>query len=134
MVDVQFSQTDALHSSECNSYEKVTIHLSLSRKLSVWFVNVILPLFGVTSLCFCGFLLEPSQNNDRMAIYAALLLSIVAIKFTIADKLPDRPYVTWCVHSQSDVKLTNLFAIQARCLYALLHDSSGTGNDFCWAL
>jgi len=66
----------------------------LARRFTVWLLNVLLPCFLITALCFCGFAIEPENNHDRMAIYAGLLLAIVGVKFSIAEKLPDIPYTT----------------------------------------
>ena len=49
----------------------------------------------ITSLSFCPYALdEVTMNQDRMAIAAALLLSNVALSFSLSEKLPDVPYMT----------------------------------------
>ena len=53
------------------------------------------PMCIITSLSFCPYALdEVTMNQDRMTIAAALLLSNVALSFSLSEKLPDVPYMT----------------------------------------
>lgn len=68
--------------------------MCLTRDAQVWLYNVYAPMFIIASLTFCSFAVENVHNQDRMAVNAALLLSLVALKFSVAERLPDVPYMT----------------------------------------
>ena len=80
-VDTRLGTTKSKFGLE---YAQAKIVMCVSRCSKVWLYEVYAPTFMITSLAFLAFALESSDNQDRMAIDAALLLAIVALKFTVS--------------------------------------------------
>eukprot|EP00658_Telonema_sp_P-2_P076456 TRINITY_DN6695_c0_g2_i1.p1 TRINITY_DN6695_c0_g2~~TRINITY_DN6695_c0_g2_i1.p1 ORF type:complete len:447 (+),score=125.23 TRINITY_DN6695_c0_g2_i1:106-1446(+) len=94
MVDTEFTCTPSSESATGQSYTKVVFRMFVSRKSSVWLTNTVFPLTMITSLCFTQFAIPSTDVADRLSVSSTLLLSLVAMKYTVSDKLPDIPYLT----------------------------------------
>lgn len=75
-------------------YPRVRAMVHLERK-PAWFVwNVMLPLYTFTLALFCAWVPEPDDFGTRSGITLTLLLTMVAFKIIISDRLPLIPYLT----------------------------------------
>ena len=67
----------------------------VARRLkSFWVYNVVLPLFLLTAICAGAFSVPANDISSRVGITLAIILSTVAFKFLISDKLPSISYLT----------------------------------------
>eukprot|EP00656_Telonema_subtile_P014281 TRINITY_DN17299_c0_g1_i1.p1 TRINITY_DN17299_c0_g1~~TRINITY_DN17299_c0_g1_i1.p1 ORF type:complete len:272 (+),score=45.22 TRINITY_DN17299_c0_g1_i1:78-893(+) len=123
MVDVEFTETDPLESASGVCYVKVVFRMFVSRKTSVWLWNIIFPLTMITSVSLTQFAIDASDVADRLAVTATILLAIVALKFTVSDRLPDIPYLTTLdVYLFACMMFTILVAFEAAFLSMWKHD------------
>jgi len=77
-------------------YEKQALEMILVVQRKPWhYIRTIsIPLFFLVSCTFTSVLLDSSSLNDRLAIIFTMLLTVVAFKLVIADKLPKLSYTT----------------------------------------
>ena len=87
-VDVDFTLTDRNHSSNKEQYNKIIVKMYVYRRFRVWLWTVLIPLGLITTLVFTQFAIGVDDNHDKMAICAALLLAIVALKFNFNARTP----------------------------------------------
>ena len=74
--------------------DKYTFGIVVRRDSKNTFLNVFLYLVMIQSLSVLLWGLPPSSLDDRAEIILTILLTIVAFKYVIQDKLPDVPYTT----------------------------------------
>lgn len=72
------------------------VQVKIVRKTDFWIFNVILLIFIFVTLGFLVFATPGGTDalGDRLGLTFTLLLTIVAFKFVVADKLPNVPYLT----------------------------------------
>jgi len=82
-----------------NRKPEVVIEIHTDRRQQYWLFVIILPnlLIALTG-CF-AFLIEPSKEDDkwfgdRLDIIVTLILTFIAFKFSISERLPVLPYLT----------------------------------------
>ncbi|CAE8680844.1 unnamed protein product [Polarella glacialis] len=86
---------------ECGRH-RVIISIAIQRKAFAHEINIIGILFLLNMISFTSFLME--SLADQMSVSLTLLLTAVAFKFVIADKLPPVSYLT-----TMDVYLLSVF-------------------------
>lgn len=74
--------------------QALEVTMLVQRKSAHYLRTVVLPLFGLTSMTFFAFLLEPADLADRQALVITMLLTVVAFKLVVADSLPKLSYST----------------------------------------
>lgn len=94
-VDVDFSASDPKSSGSGESYAEVTLTMYMCRLFSNYIFNIYLPAFGITALSLSQFYVHLDQGIvERETIPFALLLSLVALRFSVSSGLPKIPYAT----------------------------------------
>jgi len=86
--------TDPYESPERKSYSKIVLRMYMMRRPNTWFYNVMLPTFMITTLSLSEFSMTIEDVEARCGAGLTALLTIVAMKFTVASRLPDLPYLT----------------------------------------
>jgi len=74
--------------------QALEVTMIVQRKSAHYLRTVVLPLFGLTSMTFFAFILEPADLADRQALVVTMLLTVVAFKLVVADALPKLSYST----------------------------------------
>eukprot|EP00466_Bigelowiella_natans_P019791 jgi/Bigna1/88735/estExt_fgenesh1_pg.C_370077 len=74
---------------------KLVFKARVQRLTFYYFLNVILPLFVITTLASTAFLIDPENIADRINLVVALLLTSVAFKFAVSDHIPLISYLTF---------------------------------------
>lgn len=103
-----------------NRKPEFNVVVTVRRRPVFWLSAIVLPVFMCVLTAFDAFVMDVTEHGDRMALVVTLLLTVVAIKFSLADSLPRLPYLTFL-----DRWLLSLFlmliAIAAECslVYAL---------------
>jgi len=77
------------------AYSTVLIEVNIKRNPQhyVWGVFVPLSLIMVSSLLI--FFSEKPINDDQLEYLSTLLLSIIAVRWSMSDKMPKIPYLSW---------------------------------------
>lgn len=93
---VRFEQsiTHPLRSSSRREYSMLRISCRIDRLANYWLLNVIFPLFIVTTSLFASFQLDYTDINGRCSNNLTILLALVAFKYVISDRLPAISYLT----------------------------------------
>jgi len=76
------------------SFTTVRLVMTLERKYGFFFWNIILPTCILVNLSFVSFLLAPSELVNRFTITVTLILTMIAVKFTVSQYLPPTNYLT----------------------------------------
>eukprot|EP00742_Colponemidia_sp_Colp-10_P000789 GILJ01000855.1.p1 GENE.GILJ01000855.1~~GILJ01000855.1.p1 ORF type:complete len:485 (-),score=60.13 GILJ01000855.1:197-1597(-) len=76
-----------------NTDQRVVLKYYMRRHVISYFVKFIFPLTLVTMLSFIAPFMEPDGN--RLALSTTMVLTVVALFFTISDELPRIAYHTW---------------------------------------
>jgi hypothetical protein len=86
--------TDQSESASGRTYPRLEISSLVRRKTGYWALNILLPMFFITCISFT-FLSIPAQDiSGRSSVVLTTLLTTVAFKFIIADKLPNISYLS----------------------------------------
>jgi len=93
-ITFEVSSTKAEESASCLTYPLLKMKLSVERKCSYWVLNVVIPLFFIVCCSVVSYVLPPQDLADRLSVSLTLLLTMIAFKFIIADKLPPISYLT----------------------------------------
>ncbi|KAK3284736.1 hypothetical protein CYMTET_7628 [Cymbomonas tetramitiformis] len=75
-------------------YPKLDIQILIVRSHFYWFINVAIPLYIFVSISLTSFIFDTQELADRLTINLTVLLTTVAYKYIIAEKLPDINYLT----------------------------------------
>lgn len=75
-------------------YPLLRISMHIDRKAGYWVLNVIIPMFIITSALFLSWSVPVTDLADRCSITLTLLLAMVAFKYIVAEKLPPISYAT----------------------------------------
>ena len=81
-------------SPEAVEYCKIVMRMYMMRRPNVWFYNCMLPTFLITTLSVTAFAIGVDSVDSRAQAGLTALLTIVAIKFSVAGNLPVLPYLT----------------------------------------
>lgn len=87
-------ETNWKSSSSNTVYPELEIQIWCRRKYMFWFYNIILPVTLFTLVAFVACLEDGENLADRCSITLTVLLTNVAYKYMIADKLPSVNYLT----------------------------------------
>lgn len=119
------------------SKQHVVFTCIVQRTSAHYIRTIVLPLFGLTSMTFTAFILNPAELNDRLTIVITMLLTVVAFKLVVAEKLPKLAYSTR-LDAYMDMSFISMFAIAAECTVAYYYSDdaeySNTGMIICAAL
>uniref|UniRef100_A0A7S0FVM7 Neurotransmitter-gated ion-channel ligand-binding domain-containing protein n=1 Tax=Pyrodinium bahamense TaxID=73915 RepID=A0A7S0FVM7_9DINO len=74
---------------------RFTVTLRLQRKHKYFIVQVFLTTYLITSAFLLPIILPPSSVSDRLSLHGAGLLTLVAFKYGVSEKLPTVPYTTF---------------------------------------
>ena len=72
--------------------------LPASRKSLYYTKSIVIPIFLLTCVSFIAFFMEASELSDKCGITLTMLLTTVAYKLLIDDKLPKLAYSTTLDH------------------------------------
>jgi len=76
------------------SFTTVRLVMRLERKYGFFFWNIILPTCILVNLSFTSFLLSVQELVNRFTITVTLILTMIAVKFTVSQYLPPTNYLT----------------------------------------
>ena len=96
MVSIDYStyqeHTPYLRSQQ---YPSVKFNALIARKSQFYIINLILPLFFVTSTIFVSFTHDAGSIGARLSTCATTLLTSINFRFVIHNYLPNVPYSTY---------------------------------------
>merc|ERR1712113_1078982 len=72
----------------------LTFEMKAMRHFGHYVWNIITPAFGVATLAFTSFALNPDDCGDRISVALTVLLTLVAFKHSVAGELPKSSYLT----------------------------------------
>jgi hypothetical protein len=76
-------------------YPLIEFHALIARKSQFYIINLILPLFFVTSTIFVSFTHDVHAVSSRLSACATTLLTSINFRFVIHNYLPNVPYATY---------------------------------------
>ena len=76
-------------------YNRLKFRYVFARKPEYYIYNLILPVFLLSSLTFISAAYDPSVLDSRLNIVLAMLLTLVAYKFSVASSLSPICYLTF---------------------------------------
>ncbi|KAJ9447657.1 hypothetical protein DIPPA_25678 [Diplonema papillatum] len=71
----------------------ILLEIPIARRYA-FYLNMMRTMGLIASLAFCGFAAAPLNLGERLSSTFALLLSLIAFKFSVSDKLPKVAYMT----------------------------------------
>eukprot|EP00055_Hartaetosiga_balthica_P002197 m.3041 g.3041 ORF g.3041 m.3041 type:complete len:413 (+) comp2009_c0_seq1:192-1430(+) len=93
------NHTDSRHAGSGKSYPLAPLSISIIRKGSYYLWNVVFPAFLITTASAVSMVTNPEDPKElldqRMSITLTLLLTLVAVKFVVANDIPNVSYLTW---------------------------------------
>mmetsp|Transcript_9180 Transcript_9180/g.12173 ORF Transcript_9180/g.12173 Transcript_9180/m.12173 type:complete len:645 (-) Transcript_9180:56-1990(-) len=87
-------RSDPAESSSNKTYPLLNISMLVQRHVTYWVLNVVTPLFIITSCLFVSYATPYTEFADRCSMTLTLLLAMVAFKYVISEKLPPISYAT----------------------------------------
>jgi len=94
MAHWHFSRQKLAQQVRTNRKPEYEIHLYVQRQPEFWNYAIIVPNFCLTLIGLNAFRMQPSELNDRISLVVTLILTFVAFKFSISERLPVLPYLT----------------------------------------
>ena len=93
---IKFTQgvTAKDESASLRQYPTLSMAVVVTRKVGYWAFNVVLPLYLITSVSCASFAVPPEEVADRCSITMTMMLTTVAYKYLISDRLPTISYLT----------------------------------------
>lgn len=88
------SVTDVTESASGTQYSVLDASVCVTRRAGFWVMNVVFPIFLITLTNAASYTVPPTDVADRCSISLTLMLTTVAYKYIIADKLPAISYLT----------------------------------------
>jgi hypothetical protein len=88
-------QTNAVNSASGHTYPALQVSLFVERHLGYWLWNVALPLYILSSCSFLSFAINRADFAGRVGVCMTVMLTVIAFKYSTADKLPRISYLTW---------------------------------------
>jgi hypothetical protein len=76
-------------------YTTLNIYITIQRRVGFYISNVLFPIFLLVFISFISFILDASALGERMTITLTLLLTLVALKYIVAQYLPTTSYLTY---------------------------------------
>eukprot|EP00392_Amoebophrya_sp_AT5.2_P016707 g17003.t1 len=77
------------------SYDDVVFSVHLQRNAAYYIFKGVLPLYGILFLSNLCFFIDNALLSDRLALVFGMFLTAFAIQWTILDRLPRVPYLTF---------------------------------------
>ncbi|CAD7926495.1 unnamed protein product [Amoebophrya sp. A120] len=77
------------------SYDDVVYCVHLQRNAAYYMYKGVLPLYGIMFLSNLTFFIDVALLSDRLALIFGMFLTAFAIQWTILDRLPRVPYLTF---------------------------------------
>ena len=87
-------QTNRYESATNRTYPVLRVSSYITRKTGFWILNILLPLFFLTSMSAGLFAIHPDDIGGRCSILLVMLLTVVAYKYYFASWLPTVSYLT----------------------------------------
>jgi hypothetical protein len=94
MLHMMPQQWDSSNSSSGVTRGTLDITMCVRRRAGFWAYNVWVPLFCFTGISLSSFAVDVESLSDRLAITITILLTLVAYRFAIMDRLPSVDYLT----------------------------------------
>ena len=77
------------------TYPTYEFQLFIDRIPNFYIIKVIVPVFIMSLLALCGFLISPADFDARLGLTVTLLLTVVAYTFVASENLPVLSYLTF---------------------------------------
>jgi hypothetical protein len=77
------------------TYPTYEFQLFIDRIPNFYIIKVIVPVFIMSLLALCGFLISPADFDARLGVTVTLLLTVVAYTFIAGENLPVLSYLTF---------------------------------------
>lgn len=94
-VIIKNGRTLAERNDDGIRYHTLDICMTVTRRIGFYALNVAIPVFLLVNLSFTSFFIDPIELSDRLQVTLTLLLTLVALKFSIAEYLPTTSYITY---------------------------------------
>lgn len=94
-VHLRQTKTLAERNDEGVRYPSLDIYAVVTRRVGFYMYNVVTPIFLLVSMSFMSFVVELHALNERLSITLTLLLTLVALKYVVAQYLPATSYLTY---------------------------------------
>ena len=78
-----------------DTYPTYEFQLFIDRIPNFYVIKVIVPVFIMSLLALCGFLISPADFDARLGVTVTLLLTVVAYTFIASENLPVLSYLTF---------------------------------------
>lgn len=82
-------------SAEQHVYSMLLVALRVDRNSWYWSLNVLLPLFIITTCTLASWSVPANELADRCSITLTMLLAMVGFKYIVGEKLPNISYATY---------------------------------------
>jgi len=86
--------TSNLFPADKEHYSSFQVRLEAKRSLAPFVVKILIPIIIVVLMSMLTFFIPPAELETQVALGATALLTVIALKFVIADTLPDVSYLT----------------------------------------
>jgi hypothetical protein len=93
-IEFQERETKIEESATKVGYPLLDMKLIIVRKCTYWTLNVVLPLFFMVCCSLVSFVLPPEDVPNRLSVSLTMMLTMIAFKFIVTDKLPPVSYLT----------------------------------------
>ena len=87
-------RSDSASSASHRNYPELSISSVVTRRLGYWWWNVIIPIFLISSTTCAAFAVPAEDVADRCSVTLTILLTTVAYKYVVVEKLPEISYLT----------------------------------------
>ena len=75
---------------------RCVLRLKMTRRYFTILVNLIVPMAFICGVSLTSFALDPVQElGERLNLLITLILTVVAFQYTVFEKLPNVPYLTY---------------------------------------
>lgn len=86
--------TSTLFPSDKEHYSSFQAKVEATRSLAPFIVKILIPIIIVVLMSMLTFFIPAKEIETQVALGATALLTVIALKFVIADGLPDVDYLT----------------------------------------
>ena len=94
-VSADFTHTDAAQSAKAESYASIVVQIDVGRRSAYHVWNGGLVMFAIVSLAPLGYKIDAvAAYGERLGHLMTLVLTAVAFKLVIQDRLPEVSYLT----------------------------------------
>jgi hypothetical protein len=80
--------------ADSQKYSSFKFLVQAERSMAPFVVKILIPIIIVVLMSMLTFFIPPKELETQVALGATALLTVIALKFVIADTLPDVPYLT----------------------------------------